>query len=80
MFRTALSSSKGGRDIDHLVLDEVSRVVRVAVLQQEVFVDRPGHHARLQPAESLNKRVARGDTPHGHGIVEVDILRRRFLM
>lgn len=63
----------------HLVLDEVSRVVRVAVLQQEVFVDGPGHHACLQPAEPLKVRVVRGDSPHCHGVVEVDVLRCRFL-
>lgn len=55
-------------------------MVRVAVLHEEVLVDGVGHHARLQPAEPLEEEVVRRDPPHRHGVVEIDILGRRFLM
>lgn len=70
---------QSGRNGGHLIFDEVSRVVGVVVLHQEVFFDGPSHHACLHPAESFKERIVRGDSPHCHGVEEVDILRRRFL-
>ena len=76
-------SSGGGRKtkagVPHLVLDEVRGVVGVAVLEQEVLVDRSLHDPRLQPAEPLQRRIARGDGPHGDGVEEVHVLGGRLL-
>lgn len=63
----------------NLVANEVNGVVGVAVLEQEVRVDRSGHDAGLQPAEASELGVARGHRPQGHGVEEVDILGRRLL-
>lgn len=63
----------------NLVFYKVGRVVGVAILQQEVFVDRPCNNACLQPSQSLQLSVSSGDAPHRHGVKEVHILRRRFL-
>lgn len=60
----------------HLVTDVVGRVVGVVVLQQKVLVDRPRQDPRLQPAQSLQLGVPRGDGPHSHGVVEVHVFRR----
>lgn len=63
----------------HLVAHEVDGVVNVAVLQQEVGVDRPGDYPGLEAAEPLEPRVSRGDGPHGHGVEEVHVLGGRLL-
>lgn len=60
----------------YLVLDEVRGVVGVAIFQQEILVDGPFRDPCLQPAQPLQRRVAGGNGPHGHGIEEVDVLRR----
>lgn len=75
------TASDGGphcvRDVSsYLVANEVNGVVGVAVLEQEIRVDRSGHDARLQPAEASELGVARGDRPQGHGIEEVDVFGR----
>lgn len=58
----------------HLVANEVDGVVRVAVLEQEVRVDRPRHHTCLEAAQPFEPRIARGDGPHGHGVEEIHVL------
>lgn len=69
----------GFRRFSHLVADEVDRVIGVAILEQEVGVDRPGDHPGLEAAQPLEPRVSRGDGPHGHGVEEVHVLGGRLL-
>lgn len=51
----------------------------VVALHQEVALNGPRHHGRLQSAQSFQLGVARGDGPHRHGVVEIHVLGCRFL-
>lgn len=73
------SLPSAARGTSHLVADEVDRVVGVAVLQQEVGVDRPGDYSRLETAKPLELRVSGGHGPHGHGVEKVHVLGGRLL-
>lgn len=63
----------------YLVADEIGGVISVAVLEQEVFVDRSGYHGCLSPPQSLELAVTCCRTPHGQCVRKVDILRGGFL-
>lgn len=63
----------------YLVSDEVGWVIGVGVLKEKILIDRSRDHGGLEPSQALESYVARGDSPHSHGVREIDIFRRRLL-
>lgn len=63
----------------HLVSHELRRVDVVVVLEQEISLDGLPDDIQLDPSQAFQPGVAHSHRVHHHRVVEVHVLRRRFL-